>query len=131
MIKGRGLRKVREQNWVHYRKIIAHVLNSFRLPNIRNFFNPVISTQLIDAREVTDTTYTAQGKGVPIYWFLGSKVADDHEDSWDGTWDDETNIRDLAGRIISNPGRSDGGVGGGRCLCSCGSGSAARAFWRR
>ena len=57
---------------------------------------PVVSTRLIDAREITGTTYTADDKGVPIFWLEGNKVADDYEDFWDGDWDDESNVMVLA-----------------------------------
>ena len=61
---------------------------------------PVVSTRLIDARELTNTTYTADDKGVPIYWLQGSKVADDYEDFWDGDWDEESDVRDRAGDLF-------------------------------
>ena len=35
------------------------------------------------ARDNTETT----GTGVPIYWFTGSRVADDYADFYDGSWD--------------------------------------------
>ena len=65
------------------------------------FVDPVVSTQSFNARELSRTTYTEEDKGVPIYWVLGSKVADDYEDFWDGTWDDETNLRDQNGDLIT------------------------------
>ena len=48
------------------------------------------STNDVDARENTGTTYTSSDKGVPIYWLGGAKVADDYPDFFDGDWDDET-----------------------------------------
>ena len=65
------------------------------------YVNPVASTRSFDARELSRTTYTEENKGVPIYWMLGSRVADDYEDFWDGTWDDETNLRDQQGNLIT------------------------------
>ena len=50
-----------------------------------------------DARDNTATTYTASDKGVPIYWLDGNKVADDYEDFYDGSWDDEANDKNEAG----------------------------------
>ena len=44
-----------------------------------------------DARDNTATTYTSSDKGVPIYWLDGNKVADEYEDFYDGSWDDESN----------------------------------------
>ena len=61
---------------------------------------PVVSTRLVDARELTGTTYTADDKGVPIYWLQGSKVADDYEDFWDGDWDEESAVRDRDGDLF-------------------------------
>ena len=65
------------------------------------FVDPVASTRSFDARELSRTTYTEENRGVPIYWVLGSRVADDYEDFWDGTWDDETNLRDQQGNLIT------------------------------
>ena len=64
-------------------------------------FRALGSTADIDARDNTSTTYTDGDKGVPIYWLGGSKVADEYEDFYDGTWDDETNPRGSDGNTIS------------------------------
>ena len=60
-------------------------------------FRVVGSTAAVDARDNTRTTYTADYKGVPIYWLNGNKVADDYEDFYDGGWDDETNPKNENG----------------------------------
>ena len=52
-------------------------------------FNVVGCTASIDARDNTHTTYTSTNKGVPIYWLNGAKVADEYEDFYDGSWDEE------------------------------------------
>ena len=44
-----------------------------------------------DARLLTDTTWTSDDRGVPIYWLNGARVADDYADFYDGTWADEAN----------------------------------------
>ena len=49
-------------------------------------FRVVGSTADVDARDNTNTTYTADDKGVAIYWLGGAKVADDYEDFYDGSW---------------------------------------------
>ena len=67
------------------------------------FLAAVLSTRRADARVVSNTTYTDDDKGVPIYWVGGSKVADDYEDFYDGSWDDETNVRDESGTIRPVP----------------------------
>ena len=42
-------------------------------------------TSTVDARTHTETRAT--DTGVPIYWVGGTKVADDYEDLYDGSWD--------------------------------------------
>ena len=60
-------------------------------------FNVVGCTASIDARDNTHSTYTNANKGVPIYWLNGAKVADEYEDFYDGSWDDETNDKNQFG----------------------------------
>ena len=60
-------------------------------------FTAVGSTVDTDARDTTYTTYTAANKGLPIYWLGGDKVADNYEDFYDGTWDDEANPKNESG----------------------------------
>ena len=60
-------------------------------------FKVVGCTADIDARDNTGTTYTSDDKGVPIYWLDGNKVADDYEDFYDGSWDDEANDKNETG----------------------------------
>ena len=66
---------------------------------------PVVSTPLVDAREVTNTISTDDDEGVPIFWVTGNKVADDYNDFWDGDWDEESEIRYTTGGVIADPGR--------------------------
>ena len=63
-------------------------------------FRVVGSTAGTDARDNTSTTYTPTDKGVPIYWLGGTKVADDYEDFYDESWDDETNTKDESGSAV-------------------------------
>ena len=56
-------------------------------------FRVVGCTEAVDARDNTGTTYTSTNKGIPIYWLNGNKVADDYEDFYDGSWDEERNDR--------------------------------------
>ena len=51
------------------------------------------STEEIDARDNTFTTYTSTNKGVPIFWYKGAIVANDYEDFYDGTWQNEDKPR--------------------------------------
>ena len=66
------------------------------------FFNPVVSTRHIDARIITNTTYTNEDKGVPIHWVGGAKATDDYEDFYDGDWDDES-ARNARGQTVALP----------------------------
>ena len=66
------------------------------------FFLPLVSTRHIDARVITNTTYTNEDKGVPIYWVGGAKAADDYEDFYDGDWDDES-ARNARGELVPLP----------------------------
>ncbi|MDE0319961.1 MAG: hypothetical protein OXI97_08760, partial [Acidimicrobiaceae bacterium] len=65
------------------------------------WFRVLASTPTVDARDHTATTYTADDKGVPIYWLDGSgadrRVADDYEDFYDGSWANEGVPRSEAG----------------------------------
>ena len=54
-------------------------------------FRAVGCTAAVDARDNTKTTYTTTDKGVPVYWLNGAKAADQYEDFYDGSWDDEAN----------------------------------------
>ena len=68
--------------------------------NIRAYsagFRAVGCTSAVDARDNTGTRYTSSDKGVPIYWLDGNKVADDYEDFYDGSWDDEANDKNESG----------------------------------
>ena len=40
------------------------------------------------------TTFTGSDKGVPIYWLNGTKVADEYQDFYDGSWDNSSNTHD-------------------------------------
>ena len=60
-------------------------------------FRVVGCTAAVDARDNTSTTYTTADTGVPIYWLNGAKAADDYEDFYDGSWDDEANDKNESG----------------------------------
>ena len=66
-------------------------------------FRVVGSTAAVDARDNTSTTYTSSDKGVAIYWLNGDKAADDYEDFYDETWDEEASMRDESGNTVSAP----------------------------
>ena len=80
-------------NWIIARAASGHA-------DIREYstaFSVVGCTAAVDARDNTRTTYTSSNKGVPIYWLNGNKVADDYEDFYDGSWDDEVNDKNQHG----------------------------------
>ena len=62
-------------------------------------FRAVACTSAIDAIDNTRTT----GTGVPIYWLNGSKAADHNADFYDGSWDEETNVRNESGTAVTIP----------------------------
>ena len=71
-------------------------------------FRVVGCTADVDARDNTSTTYTSSDKGVPVYWLNGNKAADDYEDFYDGSWDDETNPTNESGTARNLSGTSNG-----------------------
>ena len=79
--------------WIQDRAAAGHTA----IRAYRSGFRVVGSTSAVDARDNTGTTYTSADKGVPIYWLGGSKVADDYEDFYDGSWDNERNPKDESG----------------------------------
>ena len=70
-------------------------------------FRLVGCTAAVDARDNTSTTYTRTAKGVPVYWLNGTKAADDYEDFYDGSWDDERNDKNESGNNSHNTASSD------------------------
>ena len=60
-------------------------------------FRAVGCTADTDARDNTATTFTSSDKGVPIYWLDGNKVANQYQDFYDGSWDDEANDKNEFG----------------------------------
>ena len=64
-------------------------------------FQVLGSSETTDARDHTSTTYTADDKGVPIFWLNGNRVADDYEDFYDGDWDDERSPTTEKGNVGS------------------------------
>ena len=70
-------------------------------------FRAVASTVADDARDNTYTTHTASEKGLPIYWLGGNNIADEYEDFYDGSWDDEANATDESGSARSTSANAD------------------------
>ena len=68
-------------------------------------FRALVSTDTTDARDNTDTLFkysddnddTNDELGVPIYWLLGDKVADNYQDFYDGSWSNPAAARDRWG----------------------------------
>ena len=61
-------------------------------------FRALISTRTTDARDNTAST----GRGVPIHYLGGDKMADDYADFYDGSWDTPNYGRDELGRAKRN-----------------------------
>ncbi len=62
----------------------------------------LVSTDEVDARDNTFSTYTSSHKGVPIFWYKGAIVADDYEDFYDGGWQNENQPRDWHGDPVTD-----------------------------
>ena len=62
----------------------------------------VTSTDEVDARDNTFSTYTSSHKGVPIFWYKGAIVANDYEDFYDGSWQNENQPRDWHGDLVTD-----------------------------
>ena len=60
-------------------------------------FRVLGSTGAVDARDNTGTTYTSSEKGVRIYWLNGDKAADQYEDFYDGSWDQQADAWNESG----------------------------------
>ena len=84
------------------KQLVINLLGRLRLAEWWQFFDALVSTRHIDARVLTNTTYTNEDKGVPIHWVGGAKAADDYEDFYDGDWDDES-ARNERGELVPLP----------------------------
>ena len=69
-------------------------------------FTVVGCTAAKDARDNTATTFTSSDKGIPIYWLGGARVANQYEDFYDGSWDDEANDKNELGANGPNTSQS-------------------------
>ena len=85
----------------HYNRFIRETAAAGHtdLQPYSSLFRAVGCTEDIDARDntYTNTNYTTGNLGFPIYWLNGTKVVDDYEDFYDGSWDDEVNDIDETG----------------------------------
>ena len=77
-------------------------------------FRVVGSTNSVDARDNTSTTYTSSNKGVPIYWLRGNRVADEYEDFYDGTWDSRSGKNQSGGGFSASSKIWTGSLDNGR-----------------
>ena len=74
-------------------------------------FRVLGSTEAVDARDNTNTTYTSTDMGVPIYWLNGAKIADDYEDFYDGSWSNDGAGKNESGADHTNPLIGSGSAG--------------------
>ena len=79
--------------WIQARAANGHT----DIQDYSSSFRAVGSTEDMDARDNTGTTYTSSDKGVAIYWLGGNKVADDYEDFYDEDWDEEAAMKNESG----------------------------------
>ena len=83
--------------WIQARAANGHT----DIQDYSSSFRAVGSTEDMDARDNTGTTYTSSDKGVAIYWLNGNKVADDYEDFYDEDWDEEAAMKNESGTAES------------------------------
>ena len=83
--------------WIQARAANGHT----DIQDYSSSFRAVGSTEDMDARDNTGTTYTSSDKGVAIYWLNGNKVADDYEDFYDEDWDEEASMKNESGTAES------------------------------
>ena len=99
---GQGVTSTDIATYNSYVQSQANAGNAYNsIKEYSSHFRVLASTEAVDARDNTSTTYTADDKGVPIYWLNGNKVADDYEDLYDGTWEDEANPTRRDGNTVS------------------------------
>ena len=83
--------------WIQARAANGHT----DIQDYSSSFRAVGSTEDMDARDNTGTTYTSSDKGVAIYWLGGNKAADDYEDFYDESWDEEASMKNESGTAES------------------------------
>ena len=66
-------------------------------------FRAVACTEAVDARDNTGTN----GIGLGIWWLGGAKAVDNYVDFYDGSWDEEVNVRDESGAAVTIPFSTD------------------------
>ena len=81
-------------------------------------FRALGSTEDVDARDNTGTTFTSSDKGVPIYWLNGPQAADHYQDFYDGSWDnrdpgrnedgDDVDFDQSQGKLVWTGTKADG-----------------------
>ncbi len=69
--------------------------NPYIPDHIANGYAALVAT--VNHPNIRDNTGT-NGAGVPIYWMEGSKVADDYNDFYDGSWDNPRDVRTSTGK---------------------------------
>ena len=105
-----GTTTATEPNMFQYNLDLSDSISDDRsIPNVRDLEDTdtdhmavLASTADIDARDSTYTTYTSTHKGVPIFWYKGAILADDYEDLYDGTWQNEDKPRNYDGTLVTD-----------------------------
>ena len=89
LMVSKGLRTARETDIAVYNTWAQGQVTSGHedIQEYASHFAVVGSTSAISARVNTDTEFTDDDQGIPIYWLGGRKAADDYADFYDGSWD--------------------------------------------
>ena len=97
-----GTRDAQSSNIAHYDNLVHQAIAGSGHDDIRQYsdaFHALASTHnKVDALTNTDTHYTSDDPGVPIYWLGGAGVAADYADFYDGCWE-SNEPRDQKGDI--------------------------------
>ena len=100
----------------------AHVIlraENSRRAEISGFFTEfraLVSVEVNRNDDARDFT-VSNGTGIPIYWLFGTKIANDYDDFYDGSWESRV-ATDENGDVVSNPSLvwTGSNQGGGRAM---------------
>ena len=92
-------RSIRSTNISNYNTFVQNraAAGHTDIQDYSDTFRVLGSTGAKAARDNTGTTYTSSDKGVRIYWLNGDKAADQYEDFYDGSWDQQADAWNESG----------------------------------
>ena len=84
-------RSIRSTNISNYNTFVRNraAAGHTDIQDYSDSFRVLGSTSAVAARDNTETTYTSSDKGVRIYWLNGDKAADQYQDFYDDSWDQQ------------------------------------------